>query len=169
MPAAHGPHAANPEHDAVIVGGGPNGLAAAITLAEAGRSVLVLEANDTIGGAARTGELTEPGFRHDLGSAIHPLGVASPFLRRLPLEKHGLEWIWPELPAALGRDGASYRCFKAERPKRRVGISPCPPFAMIEPQQRQKNESFLDRRERVGSKATGHNAALRLCNAHAQP
>ena len=100
MTNAHGPHAANPEHDAVIVGGGPNGLAAAITLAEAGRSVLVLEANDTIGGAARTGELTEPGFRHDLGSAIHPLGVASPFLRRLPLEKHGLEWIWPELPAA---------------------------------------------------------------------
>ena len=134
MPPAHGPHVSSPEHDAVIVGGGPNGLAAAITLAEAGRSVLVLEANDTIGGAARTGELTEPGFRHDLGSAIHPLGVASPFLRRLPLEKHGLEWIWPELPAAhplpggrvalqhhalgetaaaLGRDGASYRRFIA--------------------------------------------------------
>ncbi|PSQ80395.1 MAG: FAD-dependent oxidoreductase [Bacteroidetes bacterium QS_8_68_15] len=134
MPPAHGPHVSSPEHDAVIVGGGPNGLAAAITLAEAGRSVLVLEANDTIGGAARTGELTEPGFRHDLGSAIHPLGVASPFLRRLPLEKHGLEWIWPELPAAhplpggraalqhhaLGEtaaafegDGANYRRFMA--------------------------------------------------------
>lgn len=128
--AAHGPRGSPPEHDAVVVGAGPNGLAAALTLAEAGRSVLVLEANDTIGGAARTGELTEPGFRHDLGSAIHPLGVASPFLRKLPLEKHGLEWIWPELPAAhplpdgrvalqhhalqetaaaLGRDGANYR------------------------------------------------------------
>lgn len=83
-----------------MVGAGPNGLAAAITLAAAGQEVLVLEANDTIGGAARTGALTEPGFRHDLGSAIHPMGVASPFLRRLPLEAYGLEWVWSEVPVA---------------------------------------------------------------------
>ena len=85
--------------DAVVVGAGPNGLAAAITLAEAGRSVVVLEANETIGGGARTAELTLPGFRHDLASAIHPMGVASPFFRAQPLEEHGLQWVNP--PAAV--------------------------------------------------------------------
>src|SRR5213083_2447042 len=86
-------------YDAVVVGSGPNGLAAAITLARAGHSVLVCEASDTIGGGTRTAELTLPGFRHDICSAIHPLGVASPFLRTLPLAEHGVEWIAP--PAAL--------------------------------------------------------------------
>jgi phytoene dehydrogenase-like protein len=86
--------------DAVIVGAGPNGLAAAIVLARAGRSVLVLEAADTVGGGTRTQELTLPGFRHDVCSAIHPLGVGSPFLRTLPLERHGLEWIRPPVPLA---------------------------------------------------------------------
>ena len=83
----------------VVVGAGPNGLAAAIVLARAGRSVLVLEAADTVGGGTRTAELTLPGFRHDVCSAIHPLVPGSPFLRSLPLEEHGLEWI--ESPAAL--------------------------------------------------------------------
>ena len=87
-------------YDAVVVGSGPNGLAAAIRLAEEGRSVLVVECHDEIGGGARTAELTLPGFRHDVCSAIHPMGLASPFLRRLPLEDHGLEWIHPELPLA---------------------------------------------------------------------
>jgi len=85
--------------DAVVVGAGPNGLAAAIVLAQAGGSVRVLEARGTVGGGARSAELTLPGFVHDVCSAIHPLGVASPFFRTLPLAEHGLEWIEP--PAAL--------------------------------------------------------------------
>jgi phytoene dehydrogenase-like protein len=86
-------------YDAVIVGSGPNGLAAGITLARDGKSVHVLEAKDTIGGGTRTAELTLPGFKHDICSALHPLGVASPFFRDLPLDQYGLEWIYP--PAAL--------------------------------------------------------------------
>ncbi len=86
-------------YDAVVVGAGPNGLAAAIVLARAGRSVLVVEAADTIGGGSRTAELTLPGFRHDVCSAIHPLALASPLFAELPLAEHGLEWIDP--PAAL--------------------------------------------------------------------
>lgn len=87
-------------HDAVVVGSGPNGLAAAITLAQAGRRVLVLEAEDEPGGAMRSGPLVGEGYVNDLGSAIHPLGRASPFLKTLDLERHGLRWITP--PAAVG-------------------------------------------------------------------
>ena len=86
-------------HDAIVVGAGPNGLAAAITLARAGRSVLVIEAKETIGGGTRSAELTLPGFVHDVCSAIHPLAVTSPLFRTLPLAERGLEWIYP--PAAL--------------------------------------------------------------------
>lgn len=86
-------------YDAVIVGSGPNGLSAAITLAREGMSVLVLEGKDTIGGGARTEEVTLPGFRHDICSAIHPMSVVSPFIRSLPLAGHGLEWAWS--PAAI--------------------------------------------------------------------
>lgn len=117
-------------YDVVVVGAGPNGLSAAIEMARHGYSVVVLEAEDTIGGGARSAELTLPGFVHDLGSAIHPMGLASPFFRSLPLEEHGLEWIQPDAPlahplesgsaailhrsiedtaAALGPDAAAYQ------------------------------------------------------------
>ena len=88
------------EHDAVVVGSGPNGLAAAIELARSGRSVLVREAADELGGGVRSAELTLPGFVHDVCSAIHPLAAASPFLRTLPLGEHGLEWTEPTAPLA---------------------------------------------------------------------
>ena len=97
----------NGDYDAVIVGAGPNGLAAAIVVAQAGCSVLVLEAADTPGGGARTLELTLPGFRHDVCSALHPLAVGSPFLGRLPLQEHGLEWIHPRYPVAHPLDDGS--------------------------------------------------------------
>lgn len=86
-------------YDAVVIGAGPNGLSAAVALARAGCRVVVFEANEEAGGGARSGALTLPGFVHDLCSAVHPLAVASPFLRALPLAEHGLEWIDP--PVAL--------------------------------------------------------------------
>ena len=117
-------------YDAVVVGAGPNGLAAAIELARHGRSVLVIERNATVGGGSRSAELTLPGFTHDVCSAIHPLGRASPFFSALPLDEHGLAWIEPPVQIAhplddgsaalvwrdldrtaegLGRDAARYR------------------------------------------------------------
>ncbi|MFC0845291.1 phytoene desaturase family protein [Streptomyces noboritoensis] len=86
--------------DAVVVGAGPNGLTAAVELARRGLSVEVFEAKDTIGGGARTEELTLPGFRHDPCSAVHPLGIGSPAFRGMPLDRYGLEWLHPELPMA---------------------------------------------------------------------
>jgi len=117
-------------YDAVVVGSGPNGLSAAIVLARAGLRVLVLEAHETIGGGARTEELTLPGFKHDICSAIHPMGVMSPFFKTLPLAEHGLVWLDSPYPithplddgsaavlelsvdktaARLGGDGDAYR------------------------------------------------------------
>lgn len=99
--------------DAVVVGSGPNGLAAAIRLARAGRSVVVLEAAPTPGGAVRTAELTLPGFHHDVFSSVYPAGAASPVFERFPLAEHGLDWVHP--PAALahplddGRAGVLHR------------------------------------------------------------
>ncbi|MEA2192314.1 MAG: hypothetical protein QOI73_2435 [Solirubrobacteraceae bacterium] len=86
--------------DAVVAGSGPNGLSAAITLARGGRSVLLVEASPALGGALATEELTLPGFRHDVFSAVHPASVASPVFAALELERHGLRWIHPELAMA---------------------------------------------------------------------
>ena len=98
------------EYDAIIVGSGPNGLAAAITLARAGCSVLVYEANAAIGGGARSAKLTLPGFLHDVCSAVHPLAAGSPFFKTLPLERFGLEWIQPQIPLAHPLDNGSAAC-----------------------------------------------------------
>jgi len=116
--------------DAVVIGSGPNGLAAAIALARAGASVRVIEAAEEVGGGTRSAELTLPGFLHDVCSAVHPMGILSPFFRRLPLQDHGLDWVlppasvahpMPEGPAVLltrsveetaerlGRDARAYR------------------------------------------------------------
>jgi phytoene dehydrogenase-like protein len=99
--------------NAVVIGAGPNGLAAAIRLAAAGHPVIVLEASDRAGGAVRTDELTLPGFRHDTFSAVYPAGAASPVFARMPLERHGLRWIHPGAcyahPLPAGRAVALYR------------------------------------------------------------
>ena len=93
--------------DAVVIGSGPNGLAAAIRLAEAGASVTVLEAHKEIGGGTRTAALTLPGFKHDVCSSVHPMGIVSPFLKSLPLEKHGLKWIYPQASVAHPLDNGN--------------------------------------------------------------
>ncbi len=90
---------------AAIIGSGPNGLSAAIVLAQAGLKVTVYEGQPTVGGAARTAEVTLPGFHHDLGSSIYPMGAASPFFQSLPLADHGLRWIEPPVPLAHPLDG----------------------------------------------------------------
>ncbi len=95
------------EYDAIIIGSGPNGLAAAITMAQARCSVLVIEGQDEIGGGTRSRELTLPGFLHDVCSAVHPMAVASPFFQSLPLADHGLEWIHPPSPLAHPLDNGS--------------------------------------------------------------
>lgn len=94
-----------PGPDAIVVGAGPNGLAAAITLAQAGLSVQVREGAPRVGGGLSSDTLTLPGFLHDVGSAVHPLGIASPFFASLPLERHGLEWVQPPAPLAHPLDG----------------------------------------------------------------
>src|SRR6476620_5604187 len=100
-------------HDAIVVGSGPNGLAAAITLAERGRSVLVLETSGRPGGAVATDELTLPGFRHDTFSSVYPASAASPVFARMPLAEHGLEWVHPAAayahPLAGGEAKLLYR------------------------------------------------------------
>src|SRR5918998_6092873 len=114
--------------DAIVIGAGPNGLTGANILADAGWDVLVLEAQPEVGGAARSGELVEPGYTSDLFSAFYPLGIASPHLRRLGLEEFGLEWVHAEAVVAhpasdgtcatlwrdVGRTAQSVGAFAAE-------------------------------------------------------
>src|SRR5882757_2551123 len=95
------------DFDAVVLGSGPNGLAGAITLQQKGLSVLLIEGRKDIGGGLRSAELTLPGFIHDICSAIHPLGIDSPFFSTLPLQQHGLEWILPPIAAAHPLDNGS--------------------------------------------------------------
>src|SRR5256885_5669087 len=94
--------------DAIVIGAGPNGLVAGNHLADAGWDVLVLEANDEVGGAVRSGELVEPGFTSDLFSAFYPLAVASPAIRALRLEEHGLRWCRSALACAHPTPGGAY-------------------------------------------------------------
>ena len=104
--------------NAIIVGSGPNGLAAALTLAAEGIEVLVLEASDVLGGGVRSSELTVPGLLHDECSAAHPLAVDTPFSRRFDLGAHGLRWCWPEIQYAHPLDvggAAAYRSVTADR------------------------------------------------------
>ncbi|HTG56923.1 MAG TPA: NAD(P)/FAD-dependent oxidoreductase, partial [Niabella sp.] len=95
------------KYDAIVVGSGPNGLAAAITLQQRGHSVLLIEGKEQVGGGLRTTELTLPGFHHDVCSAIHPMAIHSPFLASLPLADFGLEYIHPAIAAAHPFDGGS--------------------------------------------------------------
>ncbi len=108
--------------DAVVVGSGPNGLAAAIALARAGQSVQLIEGEATVGGGCRSGELTLPGFVHDLCSAVHPLGRNSPFFSQLPLDRHGLRWIEPPVQLAHPLDdGAALLLRDLDATARRLG------------------------------------------------
>lgn len=113
----------NLEYDAIVVGSGPNGLAAAITMQQAGLSVLLVEGKDAIGGGLRTAELTLPGFKHDVCSAIHPMAVASPFFASLPLNEFGLDFIEPSLAAAHPFDDgtAAFLCRSIEATAESLG------------------------------------------------
>ncbi|UDY35183.1 phytoene desaturase family protein [Dermatobacter hominis] len=110
--------------DAVVVGSGPNGLAAAVALAMGGRSVTVLEAADTPGGGARSAELTIPGLVHDTCSGVHPFGVGSPFLSTLPLGEHGLVWRWPEIDLAHPLDDGSAALLHRDLDRTCDGLGP---------------------------------------------
>lgn len=113
-----------PELDAVVVGSGPNGMAAAIALAREGLAVEVLEGADTPGGGMRTAELTTAGFLHDVCSAVHPLTVASPFLRRLPLGAHGLAWVDPPVPLAHPFDDGPAALLRRSVEETAAGLGP---------------------------------------------
>jgi phytoene dehydrogenase-like protein len=112
------------DFDAVVIGSGPNGLAAAIEMARSGWSVCVFEARDIVGGGARSSELTEPGFVHDVCSAIHPMAFASPFFNDLPLSKHGLEWIHPPAAVAHPLDGGTAAVLELSLERTSAGLGP---------------------------------------------
>lgn len=124
-----------PEYDAVTVGSGPNGLSAAIVLQQAGLRTLLIEAKDTIGGGLRTAELTLPGFKHDVCSAIHPMAAISPFFATLPLQEHGLEYIYPFLAAAHPFDDGTAVALarSAEQTARLLGEDETTYLSLIQP------------------------------------
>ena len=110
--------------DAVVIGAGPNGLAAAIRLAEAGRQVLILEAADAPGGAVRTEELTLPGFLHDTFSSVYPASAASPVFGRMPLADHGLEWVHPEAAYAHPLPGGGAKLLYGDLQRTAASLGP---------------------------------------------
>jgi phytoene dehydrogenase-like protein len=124
-----------PNFDAIVVGSGPNGLAAAITLQRAGRSVLLIEGKSTLGGGLRSAELTLPGFTHDICSAVHPMAVSSPFFQSLPLHEHGLEFIQPPVAAAHPFDDGTAAALigTVEETARRLGADEATYRALFEP------------------------------------
>jgi phytoene dehydrogenase-like protein len=163
----------------LVVGAGPNGLAAAITLATAGRSVVVLEAAPNAGGGCRTAELTLSGFRHDVCSAVHPLALASPFLRELPLERLGLELVQPPAAlahplddgsaallersleataASLGEDGAAWQ--RLLGPLSRHGVELA--RAVLDPLRPQRHPLLLGRFSRDGVRSAERLATARF-------
>lgn len=111
------------DFDAIVIGSGPNGLAAAILMQQKGLSVLLLEGKNEIGGGLRTAELTLPGFKHDICSAIHPLAAASPFFKTLPLADHGLNYIYPEIDAAhpLEHANSAFLCRSIDETAQHLG------------------------------------------------
>ena len=134
------------EYDAVVVGGGPNGLAAAIVLARAGLSVVVLEAREEVGGGCRSAELTEPGFIHDICAAIHPMAVVSPLFRTLPLEDFGLKWAYPELTVAHPFDDGSAAVLRPSLEETARGLGEDGPSytRLLEPFLRRPDHMFQD-------------------------
>ena len=134
------------EYDAIVVGAGPNGLAAAIVFAQAGRSVLVIEAQSAIGGGARSAALTLPGFVHDVCSAVHPLAVGAPFFRSLPLEQHGLRWIEPPVQMAHPFDDRSpaLLCRSIEETGATLGADAAAWDALLQPFVRRWDELAAD-------------------------
>ncbi|MAQ16569.1 MAG: FAD-dependent oxidoreductase [Sandaracinus sp.] len=121
--------------DALVIGSGPNGLAAAVHLARAGASVHVIEGQAELGGGTRTAELTLPGFHHDVCSACHPMGILSPYLRELPLEEHGLRWIQPPLSVAHPLDDQPAVLFPKDLAAMAEGLGPDGPAyrRLVEP------------------------------------
>lgn len=121
--------------DAVVIGSGPNGLAAAIRLAQSGASVTVLEGHKEIGGGTRTAALTLKGFKHDVCAAAHPMGVTSPYFKTLPLEEHGLKWIFPEASVAHPLDSGSVALLtqSLEETAGRLGVDGKSYHALLKP------------------------------------
>src|SRR5262245_14216405 len=126
-------------YDAIVIGSGPNGLAAAIRLSQEGWRTLVLEAAETPGGGVRTRERTLPGFLHDVCSAVHPMAVGSPFFRTLDLERHSLRWLQPEIPVAHPLDGGEAAAVRRDldATARALGVD--------EPAYRSLLEPYVDR------------------------
>lgn len=112
------------DFDAIVIGSGPNGLAAAITMQQQGLSVLIIEGKSEVGGGLRSAQLTLPGFTHDVCSAIHPLAISSPYLSTLPLKEHGLEYLFPDLAAAHPFDDGSAAVLAASVTETAAGLGP---------------------------------------------